>query len=390
MNDFFIRLFIKNRDLTDEKVRAKYVALAGFTGIVCNVLLFIGKLCLGLIAASVSIIADAFNNISDAGTAIVALIGLRLSLKPVDKEHPLGHGRLEYITGFIVDMVVIFVGAELLTSSIKQIISPTQPVVGNVTLILLGASILVKLWLFFFYRKIAKLTNSTAVKASAADSLTDCIATALVLFSALSARFALFGEFVVDGFAGVLVAGFILFTGIKMAKETIDLLLGSTPEPAFIQEIYNFVKQYPAIVGIHDVIVHDYGPNRKIISFHAELPADYDINLGHEIIDNLEDDMHKKFRCLVTVHLDPIVVNDEEVNTMRRLAEECAKAVDESFSIHDFRMTRGETRINIIFDLLIPVDCKFTKEAAAKAVEEKIKERNPDCFAVIRPEHPYI
>lgn len=390
MSDLLIKLFIKNRDLSDETVRAKHVALAGFVGIICNVLLFIGKLCVGLLAASVAIIADAFNNISDAGTAIVALIGLRLSLKPVDKEHPLGHGRFEYITGFIVDMVVIFVGAELLTSSIQQIISPTQPSVGNVTLILLGASILVKLWLFFFYRKIAKLTGSNAVKASAADSLTDCIATALVLFSAISARFSLFGGFVIDGFAGVLVAGFILFAGFNMAKETIDLLLGAPPSPEFIQEIYDFVKEYPAIVGIHDVIVHDYGPNRKIISFHAELPADYDINLGHEIIDKLEEDMLKKFRCIVTVHLDPIVVNDEQVNAMKALAEECAKLVNQNFSIHDFRMTRGETRTNIIFDLLIPVDCSLSKEEAAKAVEEKIKEKHPDCFAVIRPEHPFV
>ncbi len=390
MSEFLIKLFIKNRDLSDETVRAKHVELAGFTGIICNILLFIGKLCIGLIAASVSIIADAFNNISDAGSAIVALIGLRLSLKPVDKEHPLGHGRLEYITGFIVDMIIIFVGAELFTSSIQQIINPTQPSVSDVTLIILIASIFVKLWLFFFYRKIAKLTNSTAIKASAADSLSDCIATGLVLFSALSARFSLFGGFVVDGFAGVLVAGFILLAGFKMAKETIDLLLGSTPEPEFIQEIYDFVKNYPAIVGIHDVIVHDYGPSRKIISFHAELPADYDINLGHEIIDNLEDDMHKKFRCIVTIHLDPIVVNDEDVNQMRKLAEECAQSVDGSFSIHDFRMTRGDKRTNIIFDLLIPADSKLSKEKAAKAVEEKIKELNPDCYAVIRPEHPYI
>ena len=234
------------------------------------------------------------------------------------------------------------------------------------------------------------MTNSTAIKASAADSLSDCAATGLVLFSALAARFSLFGEFVIDGYIGVLVAGFILFTGFKTAKETIDLLLGSTPAPEFIQEIYDFVKNYPAIVGIHDVIVHDYGPNRKIISFHAELPADYDINLGHEIIDNLEDDMHKTFRSLVTIHLDPIVVDDEEVNQMRKVAEECAECVDCRFSIHDFRMTRGDKRINIIFDLLIPVDSKLGKEAAAKAVEEKIKERNPDCFAVIRPEHPYI
>ena len=390
MGELLIKLFIKNKDTSDEQVRAKHVALAGVTGIVCNILLFIGKLCMGLIAASVSIIADAFNNISDAGSAIVALIGLRLSLKPVDKEHPLGHGRFEYITGFIVDMVIIFVGAELFMSSIEQIISPTQPNVGDVTLIILIVSILVKLWLFFFYKKIAKLTNSTAIKASAADSLTDCIATGLVLFSAVSARFSLFGGFVADGFAGVLVAGFIVFTGIKMAKETIDLLLGSTPEPEFIQEIYDFVKNYPAIVGIHDVIVHDYGPSRKIISFHAELPADYDINLGHEIIDNLEDDMYKKFRCIVTIHLDPIVVDDEEVNQMRQLAEDCALCVDESFSIHDFRMTRGETRINIIFDLLIPTCCKLSKEDAAKAVDCKIKERAPECYAVIRPEHPYI
>jgi cation diffusion facilitator family transporter len=388
MTNFLIKLFVgKNTDARDEKTRAKYASLAGFTGIAANVLLFIGKLVLGILAASVAIIADAFNNISDAGSAIVTLIGFRLASKPVDKEHPLGHGRLEYVTGFIVDMLIILVGFELLKSSIDKIANPTPTTVGTATFIVLVAAILVKIWLFAFYKKIAKTIQSNALSAAAADSLSDSIATTLVLVSAIVGKFA---NVSIDGWAGILVAAFIMYTGFKAAKETIDLLLGSPPDPTFINDIYEFCKGYTRIVGIHDVMVHDYGPGRQIVSFHAEVPSDSDINIAHEEVDQLERDMHAKFGCIVTVHLDPIVMGDETVNELRSLAERSAKAVHPAFSIHDFRMTMGESTFNMIFDLVIPTDCDMSSVDAEKAVVDKIHEEKPNCFCVIRVEHPFV
>lgn len=388
MTNFLIRIFIgKNKDTNDPKIRSRYANLAGVTGIILNILLFAGKLTLGILSASVAIIADAFNNISDAGSSVVTLIGFRLAGKPVDKEHPLGHGRLEYVTGFIVDMLIVLVGFELFKTSIDKIISPALPTVGHWTLAILVVAILIKLWLFFFYRKIGKIIRSSAVRAAASDSLSDGIATTLVLVSAIVAK--QFGV-AIDGWAGILVALFIAYTGIKAAKETIDLLLGSPPDPEFIKGIYEFVKDYPRIVGIHDVMVHDYGPGRQIVSFHAEVPSDSDINIAHEEVDKMERDMHEKFGCIVTVHLDPIVVNDPLVNEMRALSETAAKSVNADFTIHDFRMTRGEKNINLIFDLLLPVDCKTPTDEAEKAVEAEIKRRCPDCFCVIRAEHPYV
>ncbi len=388
MNEFLIRLFVgKNKNPNDPAVRGKYASLAGFTGIIMNFLLFVGKLTMGLVSASVAIIADAFNNISDAGSSVVALIGFRLANKPVDKEHPLGHGRLEYVSGFIVDALIILVGAELLKSSIEKIVNPTLPSVGVATLIILSVAILVKVWLFFFYRKIGKKIRSASINAAASDSLTDCIATTLVLVSALVAR--IWGV-AIDGWAGILVAAFILYTGIKAAKETIDLLLGSPPDPEFIENIYEFIKDYKKIVGIHDVMVHDYGPGRQIVSFHAEVPSDSDINVAHEEVDQMERDMHEKFGCIVTVHLDPIVMNDPLVNELRALAQTSAKTVNADFSIHDFRMTKGETTVNLIFDLVMPSDCKMCSEEAENAVADEIRKHRPNCFCVIRVEHPFV
>ena len=388
MTNFLIKIFIgKNKDENDPAVRAKYASLAGFTGILLNILLFAGKLTLGILAASVAMIADAFNNISDAGSAVVTLIGFRLASKHVDKEHPLGHGRLEYVSAFIVDMIIILVGFELFKSSLDKILNPALPAIGNATLIILGCAILVKVWLFFFYRKIGSKIRSTAIKAAASDSLTDCIATTLVLASAVIAR--VWGV-AIDGWAGILVACFIFYTGVKAAKETIDLLLGSPPDKEFIQDIYEFVKAYPRVVGIHDVMVHDYGPGRQIVSFHAEVPSDSDINIAHEEVDRLERDMHEKFGCIVTVHLDPIVVGDETVNELRCLAESCAREVNEAFTIHDFRMTKGEKDINLIFDLVLPVDCEICEAEAEKSVAKAIREKNPDCNCVIKAEHPFV
>lgn len=391
MTNLLIKLFVKNRDdVKNERVRGAHATLASVTGILMNLLLFVGKFIMGLITASISVLADALNNLSDAGSSIVTMIGFRLAAKPVDKEHPLGHGRFEYVTGFIVDAVIILVGAELFISSVERIFTPTTPTTGTATLIILGASILVKLWLFFFYRKIGKRIDSAALKATALDSISDCCSTTLVLFAALAAKFGWFGDFPLDGVVGILVACLILFAGLKSAKEIIDLLLGSPPSPEFIQEIYDFTAKYPTIVGIHDVMVHDYGPGRKIVSFHAEVPSDCNINYAHEIIDGLEQDMYDRFQCIVTIHLDPIVVGDEQVNAMRTFAEECAKEVDPNFSIHDFRMTQGETYTNLIFDLVIPADSRFTVADAVKAVTQVVRERNENCFAVIRGEHPYV
>lgn len=388
MTKFLIKLFVKNNaDVTDPAVRGRYASLAAFTGIVLNLLLFAGKLTAGLLAASVAVVADAFNNMSDAGSAVVTLIGFRLALKPVDKGHPLGHGRLEYIAGFIVDLLIILVGAELFKSSFEKILSPSLPSVSVLTYALLSAAILIKLWLFFFYRKIGKLIDSSAIRASAFDSLSDTAATALVLISALVSKFT---GLAIDGWAGILVASFILFTGFKAAKETIDLLLGTPPKPEFIEEIRNFVKGYPEVAGIHDLIVHDYGPGRKFISFHAEVPADSDINYAHDVIDCVERDMNEKFGCIVTIHLDPIEMNDARVQEMKKLAEESAAEIDPAFTIHDFRMTSGGKHVNMIFDLQVPSDSKMPTEEAAKRVAERISEKNPDCYAVIKTEHPFI
>ncbi len=388
MTDFLIRLFIgKNKDVTDTKVRGKYASLAGITGILLNVLLFLGKLILGILAGSVAMIADAFNNISDAGSSVVTLIGFRLANKPVDKEHPLGHGRIEYVCGFIVDMLILLVGFELFKSSIEKIITPSLPQAGVTTFCILGAAILVKVWLFFFYKKIGKTINSSSIKAAAYDSLSDCLATTLVLISSLVAAK---WKIQIDGYAGILVAVFIFIAGFRAAKETIDLLLGSPPSPTFIEGIYEFAKEYPTVVGIHDVIVHDYGPGRQIVSFHAEVPSDCDINLAHEEIDKMERDMHEKFGCIVTVHLDPIVMNDPLVNELRELAQTAVKEVDPTFSLHDFRMTMGETNVNLIFDLLVPTDAKMSNEEAETLVVNKICEKRPNCFCVIRVEHPFV
>ena len=388
MTKFLIKLFIKNGDdLSNSEVRSKYASLAGITGIVVNFLLFVVKLIVGLLSASVAIIADAFNNISDAGSSVVALIGFRLSSKHVDKEHPLGHGRMEYVTGFIVDMLIILVGFELLTSSFDKILNPALPTVHIVTYITLGLSIAVKCWLYFFYNYIGKKINATALKSASKDSLSDCFATALVLISALVAK-----QFnlAIDGYAGLVVAGLIIYAGVNSAKETIDLLLGTPPTKEFVQSIYDFVKAYPEIVGIHDVMVHDYGVGRQIMSFHAEIPSDFNVNIAHEIIDQVERDMHEAFGAIVTIHLDPIAVNDEEVNEMRAFAIACMNEIDESFTLHDFRMTKGDKYTNLIFDLVIPVDYAGEEEAAAKLVAQKIKEKNENCFAVIKAEHPFV
>ena len=388
MTDMLIKIFIKDREnVEDNKVRGKYAMLSSVTGIIVNILLSVFKLIIGIFSNSMAIISDALNNVSDAGSAIVTMIGFKMSQKKVDADHPWGHGRMEYITGFFVDILIILVGFELLQSSVDKIIHPELPNVSDVTIILLIVAIFVKLWLFVFYGKIAKKINSTAIKGTAYDSISDSVATMAVLISTLVARFA---GITIDGYVSLLVSIFILFTGIKAIKEIIDLLLGQKPDSVFVKNIEEFAKNYETIEGIHDIMVHDYGPGRKIISFHAEVPADSNICKAHDIIDKMEQDIFEKFGCITTIHMDPIVVDNEEINEMKKYTEEVVKSISEKFSIHDFRMTDGGERINLIFDLVIPTDEKLDVDEVVSKIRDEIHKKNDKYYAVIKPEHSYI
>ena len=388
MTNLLIKLFVKdNENPKDENVRPKYAMLSSITGIVVNLFLSIFKLVIGIVTNSMSIISDALNNVTDTGSSIVTMIGFKLSQKEVDNEHPWGHGRMEYITAFIVDILIILVGVELLQNSVDKIIHPVMPTVNGVVIFLLVVAILVKLWLFVFYSKIAKRIDSSAIKATAYDSISDCVSTFVVLFSSVISL--IFG-ITIDGYVSILVAIFILITGVKALKETIDILLGSKPDKEFIDQISEFVKKYPMIAGIHDIMVHDYGPGRKIVSFHAEVPADANICEAHDIIDELEQDMLKEFKCITTIHMDPIVVNDAKINEAKASVEKIVKKINENYSIHDFRMTDGGKRINLIFDLVIPRDDKINKDALRKEIIEKIKKIDSKYYVVFTIEHLFV
>jgi cation diffusion facilitator family transporter len=387
MTNLLIKLFIKDNDVSNLETRGKYGMLSSATGIVVNILLSIVKLVIGIIANSISIISDALNNITDVGSSVVTMIGFKISQKKIDKDHPWGHGRMEYITAFIVDIIILMVGFELLKSSIDKIIHPELPAVNNVTIIILVIAVLTKLWLFLFYKKIAKTIDSNAIKGNAYDSISDSISTLVVLISAVVAKLC---GISIDGYASLIVSVFILFTGYKAIKETVDLLLGMKPDPEFIKDIEEEAKKYDMISGIHDIMVHDYGPGRKIVSFHAEVPADGDICKVHDIIDQMEQDLFEKFNCITTIHMDPIVVDNKEINDMRDFTEKIVKELNPEFSIHDFRMTDGGKRVNLIFDLVVPRDKEYDKEEIIKNVQQKIHEKDKKYFAVIKVETSYI
>ena len=387
MTDLLIKLFIKDENVKDVNVRGKYGTLSSVTGIIVNILLSAVKLIIGIIANSMSIISDGLNNITDAGSSVVTMIGFKMSQKKVDNDHPWGHGRMEYITAFIVDMLIILVGFELFQSSIDKIIHPSMPDIGTVTLVILVIAIIAKLWLFVFYKKIAKLINSEAIKGNAYDSISDVISTFVVLLSAIIAKFV---GVSIDGYVSILVSIFILFTGGKALKETVDILLGAKPDPELVKGIEDFTKKYDMIVGIHDMMIHDYGPGRKIVSFHAEVPANSDICKAHDIIDQMEQDILEEFNCITTIHMDPIVVDNEEINEMREITENIVKTINSEYSIHDFRMTDGGGRINLIFDLVVPREDNVDKEKLKKNIQEKIHNTNPKYYAVPKIECSFV
>lgn len=387
MTKLLVRLFIRTPDGTDEKTRFAYGKLAGGTGIACNVLLFFIKLAAGLLASSVAIIADAFNNLSDAGSSIVTLLGFKLSAAPADREHPFGHGRMEYLSALAVAALIMVAGFELALSSAEKIFAPSLPQVNFLTLGILVLSMAVKLWMALFYRRIGKKIDSETLVAACADSRNDVICTGVVLVSAaVSMAFGL----AVDGYVGVLVALFVLFSGFSIMRETVSPLLGQAPDPTLVKEISDTVLSFDGIVGMHDLMVHNYGPGRVIVSLHAEVPCDVPITKSHDVVDCAERELKEKFHVSACIHLDPVDVADPRTKELKRVAQKILKEVDERLSLHDFRVVPGDTHTNLIFDMVVPFELEEQRSALILEVQRRIHAVDGHLFAVITAEHSYI
>ena len=365
------KLLIKNNnDYSDPTVRRRYGILCGSVGVALNLLLSLGKFIAGLSVNSIAVIADAANNLSDAGSSVITMAGFKLAGQKPDPAHPFGHGRIEYISGLIVSMAILLMGFELLKTSVEKIFSPEETVFSIAAIVILCASIAVKLYIFFYNKKIAARINSSAMAATATDSISDCLATAATLLSIiLSAATGIN----LDGYCGVIVALFILFAGFKAAKDTVNPLLGQKPDPEFVKQIEKTVLSHEEVVGIHDLVVHDYGPGRIMISLHAEVSDKENILKIHDVIDNIEKELQKKLECHAVIHMDPISTDDENTLKLKKEITEIVKKENPEFSIHDFRVVAGDTHTNIIFDLLIPYGISDDEETIKKIIDEKVK-----------------
>lgn len=368
MTQFLIKTFVKDYQNTNNKdVRHRYGILGSIVGIVCNLILFIVKILIGMVLKSVSVTADAFNNLSDSGSAIVTLIGFKLSSKPADVNHPFGHGRFEYISGFIVAFIIMLVGIEFLKTSVDKIINPQDLNFNIISIIILLISIIVKLWLSIFNKDLGKRINSTAMEATSMDSLGDVLATSATIISVLV--FAI-TKVNIDGYIGVLVAFIVLYAGFKIAKDTLEPLIGVGIDPKIAQSIHNKVMSYEGILGMHDLIVHNYGPGKSMASLHAEVPSNVDIETSHEIIDKIEREVLQELGVFLVIHMDPVAVNNEKTLAIRTSIENIVKALDNNLTLHDFRIVDGKNQINIIFDLVVPRS--YTKNQKQN-IEEQIK-----------------
>ena len=379
---FLARLFIKNADdPKDPAVRAAYGILCGAVGIFLNVLLFAGKFFAGTLSGSIAITADAFNNLSDAGSSVITLLGFRLGGQKPDPEHPFGHGRFEYISSLIVSFIILIVGFELLKTSADKVIHPDEMAFSIPLMCILAASVLVKLWMYSYYNYIAKTISSSVMKATARDSLNDVVSTSAVIAATILGQFL---PFPTDGIIGVAVALFIMYGGFSMAKETIDLLLGTTPSPELVKQIESIAMTGKDIVGVHDLIVHDYGPGRVFASLHAEVPDDGNIIALHETIDMLERKILSETGVRTVIHMDPVSVNNERVNELRNMVKRIVAETDPEYGIHDFRITDGENNINLIFDLVIKnIASEDERQAVADKIAEKIREADSRCHCII-------
>lgn len=388
MIGFLARHFIRDyQNVTEPRVRTAYGVLCGAVGIFINLLLFALKFFAGTLAGSVAITADAFNNLSDAGASIVTLLGFRLAGQKPDTEHPFGHGRLEYISGLIVSLVILLMGFELLRDAVSAILHPEPVECSTLTVVILLVSICAKFYMYCYNRGVGKKIGAAAMQATAADSLSDCAATAAVLLATLVGRFL---NWRIDGWCGLVVSLLILYAGYQAARDTLSPLLGQPPTPEFVQKIKDIVLSNETICGLHDLVVHDYGPGRVMISLHAEVPAHGDIMALHDEIDNVEKALHDKLGCEAVIHMDPIVTNDALINETHQKVAALVHGIDENISIHDFRMVTGPTHTNVIFDAVVPYHCALSDREAEEKIKKAVRELDPSYFAVVQIDKSYV
>ena len=380
--------FIPNRkDYQSPRVRQAYGMLSGAVGISLNILLFFGKWLAGTLSGSIAITADAFNNLSDAGSSVITLLGFKLSGQKPDPEHPFGHGRMEYISGLFVSVAILIMGFELIKSSIEKVMHPEAIESNAVVIGILIASILVKVYMFYYNHSLGKKLESAAMHATAMDSLSDTVSTTLVLAATIISHLT---GWILDGWFGILVGVFIFYTGITTMKDTMNPLLGQPPKKELVNQIEQIVTSHPLVHGIHDLIVHDYGPGRLMISLHAEVSADGDILEIHDQIDHIEQELQEKLNCAATIHMDPIVTNDAEVTEMKNKVYNIVRTMDEHFTLHDFRMVTGPTHTNVIFDVVVPYNSKLTDVEVVTQLKSKINAiPGGTYFAVIQVDRSY-
>ena len=381
-------IFIKNRDqVDDQNVRRAYGMLCGVLGIVLNILLFAGKYLAGILSGSIAITADAFNNLSDAGSSVITLVGFKFSGRKADADHPFGHGRIEYLSGFGVSMVIILMGFELLKSSVQKVLSPEPVEAGLLSVLILIVSICVKMYMSYYNRSVGVKINSEAMKATAMDSLSDTIATFAVLISMAVVHITGYN---IDGWCGCIVACFVLYAGYNAAKDTLNPLLGEPPSKEFVEEIRSIVLAHPEIIGIHDLVVHDYGPGRRMISLHGEVAGNSNIFEIHDVIDRIEKELGQKLGCEAVIHMDPVEVDNEKIAEIKtELSEKIQDKLPE-VSIHDFRMVQGPTHTNLIFDVVVPYEYEKTGSQVKAEIEDIVSKSWENYFAVIHVDHSYV
>lgn len=389
MTDLLVKYFVKNHEQTDcVKVRTAYGMLSSVVGICCNLLLFAAKLAIGLLVNSISVMADAFNNLSDAASSVIGFIGVKLAEKPADDHHPFGHGRIEYISAFIVAFIVIQVGFSLFKTSLGKVFNPEALTFKWISIIVLLLSVCGKLWLSIFNKKLGRRINSKVMLATATDAMGDVVTTSAAIFSI--AVFGIWGVNI-DGLVGVAVSVVVMIAGINIARDTLAPLIGEAIDPELYKQISNFVVGFDGIVGTHDLIVHNYGPSKSMASIHAEVPNDVDVEVSHEIIDRIEHEAVRRFGILLVIHLDPVEMHDARVAEFREILDQVLEELDSRLSYHDFRMVDGEENINLIFDLVAPREYKQQVQDNLRArVSSAVRKRDPRCTCVITIENSYL
>lgn len=389
MTELLVKLFVKDSDnITNSKVRGRYGILSGCAGIVVNVILFLAKFLVGTVTNSIAITADAVNNLSDAGSCAVTVFGFKMSSKPADEDHPFGHGRIEYITAMVVSFIVLFMGFELLTQSIDKIRNPEDVTFNLVGAIIIAVSIFGKLWLALFNRKLGKKINSPAMTAVVADSLSDIAATSVTLIALILSNF--FPSLHIDGWLGIIVAGFVLKAGYGIFKETLNSLIGEPPTKETVEKLEAKILSYENVTGIHDLILHNYGPDKFFGSVHVEMPSDFDVLYSHDIIDNIERDVMAEFGILLSIHYDPIEVNNTRVNELRVIAETAVKRISEDLTIHDFRVVDGPSHTNLIFDVVVPRKFSLSPDDLMAEISSEISKNGTNFFAVMNIEYAFV